>query len=107
MMLPWVYLDGSDSSLSGSELIAYTFATGDERWEMLQQSVLGAMALFLVPLAVAVLSVTVFIRTFKEQHSIRLNAAAGLLPVLIVLFSGGITSSEHLLSGRLPSRNQG
>ena len=31
MMLPWVYLDGSDSSLSGSELIAYTFATGDER----------------------------------------------------------------------------
>ena len=66
----------------------------------MKQSVLGAMALFLVPLAVAVLSVTVFIRTFKEQHSIRLNAAAGLLPVLIVLFSGSITSSEHLLAGR-------
>ena len=101
LMLPWVYLDGSDSSLSGSELIAYTFVTGDERWAMLKESVLGALALFLVPLVVAVLAVLVFVRTFKEEHSIRLNAATGLLPVVIVLFSGGITSSDHLLAGRL------
>ena len=101
MMLPWVYLDGSDSSLSGSELIAYTFVTGDERWDMLKESVLGAFALFLVPLAVAVLAVMVFVRTIREQHSIRLNAAAGLLPALIVVLSGSITSSDHLLAGRL------
>ena len=101
MMLPWVYLDGSDSSLSGSELIAYTFVTGNERWAMLKESVLGAFALFMVPVAVAVLAVMVFVRTIKEQHSIPLNAAAGLLPALIVLLSGGITSSDHLLAGRL------
>ncbi len=101
LMLPWAYLDGSDSSLSGSELIAYTFVTGDERWEMIKQSFLGSMALFLVPLIVAVLSIVVFVKTFREQHSIGLNAAAGLLPALIVIFSGGVTSSEHLLAGRL------
>ena len=101
LMLPWVYLDGSDSSLSGSELIAYTFVTGDERWEMIKQSFLGSMALFLVPLAVAVLTVAVFLKTFREQHSIPLYAVTGLLPVLIVIFSGGVTSSEHLLAGRL------
>ena len=49
MMLPWVYLDGAESSLSGAELIAYTFSTGTERWEMLKQSVPGALILFFVP----------------------------------------------------------
>ena len=101
MMLPWVYLDGAESSLSGAELIAYTFATGSERWEMLKQSVPGALSLFLVPPAVAVLSIVVFVKTWQDQHSVKLNAFAGLLPVLIVVFSGSITSSEHLLAGRL------
>lgn len=101
MMLPWVYLDGAESSLSGAELIAYTFATGTERWEMLKQSVPGALSLFLVPLVVAVLSIVVFAKTWQDQHSAKLNAVAGLLPLLIVVFSGGITSSEHLLAGRL------
>ncbi len=101
MMLPWVYLDGAESSLSGAELIAYTFATGTERWEMLKQSVPGALALLFVPTVVAVLSIVVFAKTWQDQHSVKLNAFAGLLPMLIVLFSGGITSSEHLLAGRL------
>ena len=101
VMLPWVYLDGAESSLSGAELIAYTFATGTERWEMLKQSVPGALALLFVPTVVAVLSIVVFAKTWQDQHSVKLNAFAGLLPVLIVLFSGGITSSEHLLAGRL------
>ena len=100
VMLPWVYLDGSPSSLSGSELIAYTFVTGDERWGMLQQSALGALALLLVPSVVVVLSIIVFVRTFRDQHSIGLNAAAGLLPALIVIFAGSITSSDHLIGGR-------
>ncbi len=101
LMLPWVYLDGSDSSLSGSELIAYTFVTGDERWEMIKQSFLGSMALFLVPLVVAVLSIVVFVKTFREQHTIPLNAVTGLLPAVIVILSGSVTSSEHLLAGWL------
>ena len=101
MMLPWVYLDGAESSLSGAELIAYTFATGAERWDMLRQSVPGALALLLVPPVVAVLSIVVFAKTWQDQHSVKLNAVAGLLPLLIVVFSGSITSSEHLLAGRL------
>ena len=48
-MLPWVYLDGADSSLSGGELIAYWLATGSEQTDMFRESVPGAMALFLVP----------------------------------------------------------
>ena len=101
MMLPWVYLDGAESSLSGAELIAYTFATGTERWEMLKQSVPGALSLFFVPPVVAVLSIVVFAKTWQDQHSVKLNAIAGLLPLLIVVFAGSITSSEHLLAGRL------
>ena len=101
MMLPWVYLDGAESSLSGAELIAYTFATGSERWEMLKESVPGALFLFFVPPVVAVLSIVVFAKTWQDQHSVKLNAATGLLPLLIVVFSGSITSSEHLLAGRL------
>ena len=101
MMLPWIYLDGAESSLSGAELIAYTFSTGTERWEMLKQSVPGALILFFIPSAVAVLSIVVFAKTWQDQHSAKLNAVAGLLPLLIVVFAGSITSSEHLLAGRL------
>ena len=57
MMLPWVYLDGAESSLSGAELIAYFLATGTERWEMTKQSVPGAFSLFFVPAIVAGLSI--------------------------------------------------
>jgi hypothetical protein len=101
MMLPWVYLDGAKSSLSGAELIAYTFATGSERWDMLQQNVPGALSLLLIPLIVAVLSVVSFWKIWNEQHPVKLNIIVGLLPLLIVLFAGSITSSEHLIAGRV------
>ena len=101
MMLPWVYLDGAQSSLSGAELIAYWLATGTERGDMLGESVLGAMALFLVPVAVAVLCALVFWRNWRGQDPLKLSVAAGLLPLLIVVFSGSITSSEHLIGGRI------
>ncbi len=99
MMLPWVYLDGAESSLSGAELIAYWLATGSERTDMLRDNVLGALALFLVPLAVAVLSVLVFWRNWNRQDPMRLSIAAGLLPLLVVFLSGGVTSSGHLIAG--------
>lgn len=100
MMLPWVYLDGAESSLSGAELIAYFLATGTERWEMTKESVPGAFSLFFVPVIVAGLSVYVFAKTWRGRHPVKSNAAAALLPLLIVLFSGSVTSSEHLIAGR-------
>lgn len=101
MTLPWVYLDGAESSLSGAELIAYTFVTGSERWDMLKESFPGAASLFLVPPVVGALSIAVFVSAYKDRDCVKLNAFAGLLPALIIIFSGGITSSEHLLAGRL------
>ena len=101
MTLPWVYLDGAESSLSGAELIAYTFVTGSERWNMLKESFPGAASLFLVPPTVAILSIIAFWKVWNHQRSVKLNAVAGLLPLLIVLLSGSITSSEHLLADRL------
>lgn len=101
MTLPWVYLDGAESSLSGAELIAYTFVTGSERWDMIKESVLGAASLFLVPPVVGALSIAVFVSAFRDRDCVMLNAFAGLLPLLIVIFSGSITSSEHLIGGRL------
>ncbi len=100
MMMPWVYLDGAESSLSGAELIAYFLATGTERWEMTKESVPGAFSLFFVPVIVAGLSVYVFAKTWRGRHPVKSNAAAALLPLLIVLFSGSVTSSEHLIAGR-------
>ena len=101
MMLPWVYLDGAESSLSGAELIAYWLVSGSERTNMLQESVLGALALFLVPRAVAVLSVLVFWRIWRGRDPLKLSIAAALLPLLIVVFAGGVTSSDHLIGGRV------
>ena len=101
MMLPWVYLDGLESSLSGAELIAYFFATGTERWEMIKESVPGAFSLFFVPVVVAGLSIYVFAKIWRGQHPVKASAVAALLPLLIVLFAGSVTSSEHLIAGRL------
>ena len=101
MMLPWVYLDGNDSSLSGGELIAFTFATGSERLDMIRETVFGALALFLVPPAVAILSIVAFVKVWKDEHPVKLQVLAGLLPLLIVLLAGSITSSDHLLAGSL------
>ena len=100
MLLPWVYLDGSRSPLSGAELIAYTFV-GPERGAMARESFLGAAALFVVPLMVLIMAITVFVKTFQGQNPIALNVATGLLPALVVIFAGRITSSDHLTGGGL------
>ena len=98
MLLPWVYLDGSESPLSGADLIEYTFF-GPERGAMARESFLGAASLLVVPLVVLVMAVTVFAKTVRGHTSIAGNAGAGLLPLLIVIFAGRVTSSDHLLVG--------
>ena len=100
MLLPWVYLDGSKSPLSGADLIAYTFV-GPERGAMARESFLGATSLLVVPLVVLIMAVTVFVKTFRGQTSIALRVATGLLPLLIVIFAGRVTSSDHLTAGGL------
>ena len=106
MLLPWVYLDGSQSPLSGSDLIAYTFV-GPERGAMVRESFFGASSLLVVPLVVLIMVVLVFVKTFKGQRSVALNAATGMLPLLVLIFAGSITSSDHLTVGGLVSPGWG
>ena len=49
----------------------------------------------------------VFRRIRNRQRPVKLSAAAGLLPLLIVLFSGSITSSDRLLAGRIVFHKRG
>lgn len=100
MLLPWVYPDGSQSPLTGADLIAYTFS-GPERGAMVRESFLGAASLFTVPLLILVMAIAVFIKTYRGHHPIALNVATGLLPLLVLIFAGKITSSEHLIAGGL------
>ena len=96
MMLPWTYLDGARHPLTGAELIAYTF-TGSERGAMAGHSVLGALALLVTPMLTLAMSILVFARIYKGQQPVVLNAVTGCLPILIVAFAGGVTSSAHLI----------
>lgn len=93
LLLPWAKLDGAASALSGADMIAYLFS-GAERWEMLRTSPLGAMAFLLAPAFALALTGLVFLKTIRGIDSFILNVVAALAPVPIVLFSGGIASSD-------------
>ena len=95
MMLPWAYLDGARHPLTGAELIAYTF-TGSERGAMAGHSVPGALALLVTPMLTLAMSILVFVRIYRGQQPVILNAVTGCLPLLIVVLAGGVTSSAHL-----------
>ena len=96
MMLPWVYLDGARSPLTGADLIAYTF-TGPERGAMVRQSVPGALALMVTPMLTLTMSVLVFARIYQQRQPLVLMAVTAFLPGLVLLFAGGITSSDRLM----------
>ena len=94
MFLPWVVLDGTRSALSGSELVAYAF-TSKERGTMFQTSFMGAVALLYIPLIVTIATVVSFSKTIVQKTSTTSNLLGCLLPVIMIMVSGSITSSDR------------
>ena len=103
MFLPWAVLDGDDSSLSGSELLAYAF-TSPERGAMFRTSFLGAVGLLFIPLTVMVATIIAFFNTVTRQASTAANLIGCLLPIIMIMVTGSITSSDQpdLLGVRIP-----
>ena len=98
LMLPWAKLDGASGSVSGSDLIAYLL-TGSERLDMIRNSFLGTASLFLVPVCVLATTIMVWTKAFTEKTAIKLNIIAIILPVPMLIFAGGITSSDNISKG--------
>ena len=103
MFLPWAVLDGKDSSLSGSELLAYAF-TSPERGAMFRTSFLGTIGLLFIPLTVTIASIIAFFKTVTKQASTAANLIGCLLPIIMIMVTGSITSSDRpdLLGVRIP-----
>ena len=95
-LLPWVYFDGSRDSQNGAELIVHMLR-GQERGTMLGNSFLGATVLIVVPFITLIACGAGMCRTWQNLDTLPYGAVAALLPLSIVLFSGPVTSSEHLL----------
>ena len=79
MLVPWVWMDGDKSALSGSDLLAYAF-TSDERGALFRTSILGALGLFFVPPIVAVLTIYGFAKTIMGEYPLMANLMGALLP---------------------------
>ena len=94
MFLPWAVLDGNSSSLSGAELIDYAF-TSNERATMFQTSFMGAMGILFIPLIVTIATVMSFFRTIVQKTSTTSNLLGCLLPVIMIMVTGSITSSDQ------------
>ena len=103
MFLPWAVLDGKDSSLRGSELLAYAF-TSPERGAMFRTSFLGTMGLLFIPLTVTITSIIAFFKAVTKQASTAANLIGCLLPIIMIMVTGSITSSDRpdLLGVRIP-----
>ena len=94
MFLPWAILDGAGSSMSGAELLAYAF-TGPERGTIFATSFMGAMGLFFIPLIVMIATVMTFFKTVTAQSSTAANLIGCLLPIIMIMVTGSITSSDQ------------
>ena len=103
MFLPWAVLDGSNSPMNGSELITYAF-TSNERGAMFQTSFMGAMGLLFIPLIVTIATVISSFKTFVQKTSTTANLLGCLLPVIMIMVTGSITSSDQpdMLGVRVP-----
>ena len=95
MLVPWVWMDGDKSALSGADLLAYAF-TSDERGALFRTSILGALGLFFVPPIVAVLTIYGFAKTIMGEYPLMANLMGALLPIIMLILARSITSSDQL-----------
>ena len=93
MLLPWVRLDGYTNSMSGADLIAYAF-TGTDRGAIFDTSIMGALALLLIPSIVLAACAYAFLTTLTGGRPLKSHFVAAVMPLGIMLMSGGIVSSD-------------
>ena len=94
MFLPWISLDGDNSALNGSELIAFAF-TSPERQAMFGISIPGALGLFGVPVIMVGLTIFGFFKTINGEYPLVVNGVAVILPVVMLVLADPITSSDQ------------
>ena len=100
MMMPWIVMDGASSKMSGGDLIAYLIH-GNEKWEMLKTSFLGALSIMVIPTATLAMAVMVFWKVLNEENSVLLNIITGAAPLTLLIFAGRLASSDHQVGGML------
>ncbi len=94
MFLPWISLDGDNSALNGSELIAFAF-TSPERQAMFGISIPGVLGLVGIPVVMVGLTIFSFVRTINGEYPLVANGVAVMLPVLMLVLAAPITSSDQ------------
>ena len=93
MLLPWVRLDGYTKSMSGADLIAYAF-TGTDRGAIFDTSIMGALGLLLIPSIVLAACAYAFLNTMTGRRPLKSHLVAAIMPLGMLLMSGGIVSSD-------------
>ena len=94
MVLPWISLDGDNSALNGSELIAFAF-TSPERLAMFRISIPGSLSLFGIPVVMVGLTIFGFFKTINGEYPLVVNGVAVILPVVMLVVAAPITSSDQ------------
>ena len=92
-LLPWITLDGHGSSLTGSEAIAYAI-TSPERATLFGTSMIGAVALLLVPTVTGACVLYGLVQLIRGRHSLASHLMGTLLPIMMILATGTIASSD-------------
>ena len=103
-LLPWVTLDGHGSTMTGSEAIAYAF-TNPERATIFSVSPQGALALWFSPVMTAAAVLYWFIRLTQGRHSLASHMLGTTLPIIMVLTTGAIASSDGFRLAGIPLLN--
>ena len=102
-LFPWVTLDGSQSSITGANLIAMAF-TSPEASLMLDVALLPSMVLFAVPVITAAVTFYIALRSLSHNYPFVPSSICLALTIVMVLTTGAITSSDtpQLLGIPLP-----
>lgn len=94
MLLPWVTLDGSGSSMSGADLIAYSF-TGNERAAMIRITLIGSAVLFTFPLLTLFAAVMCFLDNIKGELGVPWSLLAAVSPMAMLIVAAPVLSSDQ------------
>ena len=96
LLLPWMKLDGAESSLSGAKLIAFTLF-GPGQWDLVANSPLSGLLTLTMPAVVVAVTCWTLIQTVRGGSPVgpSVTAIAGLL--LLVAFGGGASDSGRII----------